>query len=78
MVKLPVISAKALIKILLKYWAKEIRQKWSHLFIEFNWQQTTIPIHSNKELWKWLLKKIFNDLHLEELEDSEIYKGLFK
>jgi len=70
MVKLPVISAKNLVKILLKYWAKKIRQRGSHLLIEFKWNKTIIPLHSNKDLWKGLLKQIFDDL---ELEESEIY-----
>jgi len=67
-----VISAKNLIKILSKYWAKELRRRWSHIFIEFNWNRTTIPVHSNKDLWKWLLKKIFDDLKIEESEVADI------
>jgi len=70
-----VISAKNLIKILSKYWAKEIRQKWSHLFIEYNWNKTIIPIHWNKDLWKWLLKQIFDDL---DIENSDLVDKLIK
>ena len=69
------ISAKNLLKILLKYWAKEIRQRWSHLLIEYNWNKTIIPIHSNKDLWRGLLKQIFDDL---DLENTEVYSLLIK
>lgn len=70
------ISAKNLIKILWKFWAKELRQKWSHIMIEFNWNKTIIPLHSNKDLWKWLIKQIFDDLLIDE--ETEVYQVMMK
>ena len=67
------ISAKNLLKILLKYWAKKVRQRWSHVIIEFNNNKTIIPLHSNKDLWRWLLKQILDDL---DLENSDIYNKI--
>ncbi|MDQ7009191.1 MAG: type II toxin-antitoxin system HicA family toxin [Candidatus Gracilibacteria bacterium] len=62
-----------MLKILSKYGAKKIRQRGSHLFIEFNGKSTVIPLHSNKDLGKGLLKKIFDDL---DLEDTDVYEKL--
>ena len=66
MPKLPIISGKKLLKILKKAGYIEIRKKGSHVFVEFETgiQSTVIPIHSNEDLGKGMLKSILNDLEL--------------
>lgn len=66
MPKLPVLSGKKLLNLLIKHGYRAIRQKGSHVFVEnFNGTLgTIIPIHKNEDLGKGLLKSILNDLEL--------------
>lgn len=70
--KLPIISGKKLLKILRGHGYKLIRQKGSHVFIEnYNGLGTIIPLHSNEDIGKGLLKSILKDLELtvEDLDE---------
>lgn len=64
--KLPIISGKRLLKILLKNGHQVIRQRGSHVLIRkyFANLQTVIPVHANEELGRGMLKSILNDLDL--------------
>jgi predicted RNA binding protein YcfA (HicA-like mRNA interferase family) len=65
--KLPVISAKKLVRILSKNGYTILRQKGGHAFLysqEYN-KGTTIPIHGGEDLGKGILKSILNDLELK-------------
>ena len=66
MPKLPIISGKKLLKLLKKHDFCEVRRKGSHVFVEDKNQnlRTIIPIHTNEDLGKGLLKKILKDLDL--------------
>lgn len=66
MPKLPIISGKKLLTILKRHGYQEIRQKGSHVFVENQdgKRTTVIPIHSNEDLGKGLLKNIMTDLDL--------------
>jgi predicted RNA binding protein YcfA (HicA-like mRNA interferase family) len=65
MPKLSPISSKKLIKILLSLWYNQIRIKWSHhFFSDSKWKTTVVPVHSNEDIWIWLLKKILRDVNL--------------
>ena len=66
MPKLPILSGKNLIRVLKKYGYREIRRKGSHVFIESEKGDlgTVIPIHSNEDLGKGILKSILKDLKL--------------
>ncbi|MEK7673457.1 MAG: type II toxin-antitoxin system HicA family toxin [Patescibacteria group bacterium] len=66
MTNLPIISGKRLLKVLLKIGFVVIRQKGSHVFVEDKTRslRTVIPIHSNEDLGKGLLRTILNDLNL--------------
>ncbi len=66
MPKLPIISGKFLLKLLTNNGFLLIRQKGSHVFIENQDGscRSVIPIHSNEDLGKGLLKKILNDLDI--------------
>jgi predicted RNA binding protein YcfA (HicA-like mRNA interferase family) len=71
MPKLPVISGKKLLKLLKQAGYLEVRKKGSHVFVEHqSFERTTvIPIHSNEDLGKGILKSILSDLEMtvEEL-----------
>lgn len=63
--KLPLISGKNLLKLLKKNGYVILRQKGSHVFVESpNGLGTVIPVHSNEDLGKGVLKSILNDLEL--------------
>ncbi len=72
MAKLPLISAKELIKILEKIGFKIIRQKGSHIFLRHNNGKTTvIPDHPGEKLDRGLLNKILKkDIQISR-EDFE-------
>lgn len=72
--KLPIISGKNLLKILKSHGYKMIRQKGSHVFIEKDDLSTIIPVHSNEDLGKGLLKSILNDLELTIDDLDEMLK----
>lgn len=67
MPKLPILSGKKLLNILLKAGFIDIRRKGSHVFVENENGdlRTVIPLHGNEDLGRGLLKKILNDLDLE-------------
>ena len=66
MPKLPVISGKKLLRILIGHNYIALRRKGSHVFVESNDRKrgTAIPIHGNEDLGPGLLKSILNDLEL--------------
>jgi len=72
MAKLPLISAKELIKVLEKVGFKIIRQKGSHIFLRHNNGKTTvIPNHPGEKLDRSLLNKIIKkDIQISR-EDFE-------
>ena len=72
MSRLPVLSGKALLKLLEKNGFRIVRQKGSHIFVERNdgAVSTAVPVHANEDLGKGILKSILRDLELgaEDLE----------
>lgn len=63
--KLPVISADKLIKVLGKLGFKPIRQKGSHIqFAHSNGKIITVPMHPSQDLGRGLLRKILRDLEI--------------
>ena len=75
MSKLPVISGKALLRILCKHGYIALRQKGSHVFIESTDGKygTVLPVHGNEDLGPGLLKSILNDLSISA---DELHKML--
>ncbi|MBI3332011.1 type II toxin-antitoxin system HicA family toxin [Candidatus Peregrinibacteria bacterium] len=73
MVRLPVLTGYALLKVLQRHGFLLLRQKGSHVFVESANGKcgTTIPIYRGEELGKGLLKSILNDLDLDT-EDLDI------
>ena len=67
MPKLPVLSGKKLLSILLRNGFVAFHRKGSHVFIEdpTGKRGTAIPLHGNEDLGRGLLKSIMSDLDLE-------------
>lgn len=66
MPRLPILSGKKLLKTLRANKYRMVRQKGSHVFVESEdgSLSTVIPVHSNEDLGKGILKAILNDLEL--------------
>lgn len=63
--KLPVINAKALIKILEEKGFNFSRQSGSHaIYVNQNGIKVTVPVHGKKDIGKGLLKQIMRDAGL--------------
>ena len=72
MAKLPLISARKLIKILEKFGFKTIRQSGSHIFLRHSDKRTTvIPDHPGEKLDRGLLNKILKKDVLISREEFE-------
>jgi predicted RNA binding protein YcfA (HicA-like mRNA interferase family) len=69
--KLPVINAKALIKILEEKGFNFSRQSGSHaIYANQNGTKVTVPLHGKKDIGKGLLKQIMRDAGLT-IEDFQ-------
>ena len=67
--KLPVLSAKELIKILLKIGFKEIRQRGSHKYFKHpDGRATVVPVHSGRDVGRGLLRRIIKEIELSREE----------
>lgn len=64
--QIPIVSGKRLLKALLKNGFIKVRQKGSHVFVKKldSGRGTVIPVHSNEDLSKGLLKAILSDLDM--------------
>jgi len=72
--KLPLLTAKELIKVLNKFGFQVIRQKGSHVYLKHNdGRATVVPVHSGREVGKGLLKRILNET---EISREEFLKNL--
>ncbi|HLD33554.1 MAG TPA: type II toxin-antitoxin system HicA family toxin [Candidatus Nanoarchaeia archaeon] len=67
--KLPMLSGEEIVKILKKIGFQEIRQRGSHRYMRHTDGRTTVvPIHSNRDIGRGLLKKILNDVDVTREE----------
>ena len=74
MPKLPVVSAKQLIKILKDLEFAETRQKGSHKFFKHgDGRVTSVPFHSG-DLGKGLLRKVLNQIKISPEELRKLIK----
>lgn len=63
--KLPLLSAEELIRILKKLGFEEIRQKGSHRFFRHpDGRSTVVPVHSGRDIGRGLLRKRLNEIEL--------------
>lgn len=73
--KLPLLSSKELCKFLEKEGFKFIRQKGSHRFYRHpDGRTTVVPIHSNKDIKRGLIKGILNEIRMTREEFFKKYK----
>jgi predicted RNA binding protein YcfA (HicA-like mRNA interferase family) len=77
MSKLPIISGKKLLRMLLKHGFVALRKKGSHVFVESadGARGTVVPIHGNEDLGTGLLKSILNDLELSVDDLIKMLRG---
>lgn len=63
----PVLSGKKLLKLLLRNGFVIVRRKGSHVFVKHNktGKASVIPVHSNEDLSRGLLKSILDDLGVD-------------
>ena len=67
--KLPLLSAQELIRILKKMGFQEIRQRGSHKYFKHpDGRVTVVPDHSGREIGRGLLKKILNEIGVDREE----------
>lgn len=72
--KLPLLSAKELIQILKKMGFEEMRQRGSHKYFKHTDGRTTVvPVHTNADIGRGLLKRILNEI---EISREEFFKYL--
>ena len=63
--KLPLLTAKELIKILNKMGFESIRQRGSHVYLKHpDKRSTVVPLHAGKEIGRGLLKRILNEIDI--------------
>jgi len=67
--KLILISGKKLCKLVEKLGFQKIRQTGSHVrYVHPNGRKTVIPVHSNEEIGRGLLREILNQIKLSREE----------
>ena len=73
--KLPLLSSKELCKFLEREGFQYIRQKGSHRFYRHpDGRTTVVPIHSNKDIKRGLLRGILEEVRMTREEFFEKYK----
>ena len=73
--KLPLLSSKELCKFLEREGFECIRQKGSHRFYKHpDGRTTVVPVHSNKDIKRGLLKGILDEIGMSREDFFEKYK----
>lgn len=71
--KLPLLSAKEVVKILEKIGFEEIRQKGSHKYFRHaDGRVTVIPMHSGKDIGRGLLRRILKEIDISREEFMQL------
>lgn len=69
MSKLPMLTARELIKLLERLGFRKVRQKGSHIFFQHRDGRTTVvPYHPSKQIGKGLLRSILHDIQISPEE----------
>ena len=72
--KLPLLSAREIIRVLGKMGFEEIRQKGSHRYFKHpDGRATVVPVHPGRDIGRGLLKRIMNEI---EVDREEFFKYL--
>ena len=73
--KLPLLSAKEIIKILTELGFQEIRQKGSHKYFRHpDGRTTVVPVHPGRDLGRGLLRQIIKEIDMSRKDFIELYK----
>ncbi len=75
MSKLPRISGKEMVKLLQRLGFRTARIRGSHHFMERGNQQTTVPVHGNRDLKIGTLRKILRDVEMSPDEFERLSKS---
>ena len=67
--KLPILSAKEIIKILEKIGFQELRQKGSHRYFKHpDGRTTVVPVHPGRDVGRGLLRRIIKEIEISREE----------
>ncbi len=67
--KLQLLSAREIIRILAKMGFQEIRQRGSHKYFKHpDGRATVVPVHGGRDIGRGLLKKILNEIEVDRDE----------
>ncbi len=67
--KLPLLSARELIKVLKDLGFEEVRQKGSHKYFKHeDGRTTTVPVHPGRDLGRGLLRTIIREIDMSREE----------
>ncbi len=67
--KLPLLSAAELIRILKELDFEEVRQKGSHKYFRHpDGRSTVVPVHSRRDIGRGLLRRILNEVDVDRKE----------
>tara|TARA_Y100000031_G_C7980676_1_gene274575 strand:+ start:150 stop:371 length:222 start_codon:yes stop_codon:yes gene_type:complete len=70
--KLPVLSAREIIRVLTKMGFAEIRQKGSHKYFKHpDGRATVVPVHPGRDIGRGLLRRIIREIEVEREEFFE-------
>lgn len=69
MTQMPTVRAKRLVQFLKKQGFKAIRQQGSHIFFKYpDGKTTVVPLHTNQDIGRGLLRKILDDIQMTPQE----------
>lgn len=74
--KLPLLSAYEVIRVLNKLGFEETRQRGSHKYFKHpDGRAIVVPFHSGRDIGKGLLRKIINEIQIEKEEFLKLLSG---
>ncbi len=76
MSRLPIISDKQMIKLLIMLGFEEVRQRGNHIFFAHSDGRTTVVHFHNEDLGRGLLRKILKDIEVTVSEYEVLKKQL--
>ena len=76
MSRLPVLSAREVIRILEQVGFEVVRQRGSHVRLKHeDGRVVTVPVHSGQDISRGLLRKILRDAELSPKDLEDLLKG---
>ena len=76
MSRLPVLSAREVIRILDQLGFEVVRQRGSHVRLKHeDGRVVTVPVHSGQDISRGLLRKILRDAEVSPKDSEDLLKG---